>query len=317
MIETTDLTKRFGDTTALAGIDLVVEAGSVHGFVGPNGAGKTTAMQLLVGLLSPTDGTATIGGEPAGSRAAKELIGYSPQELALRESMTGREYLEYMGKAAGMDRSAVRERAAELLEWLDLAAAADQRVGSYSGGMKRRLSLAQAMIHDPELLILDEPTTGLDPAGRQQVMDALRALPEAGMTVFVSSHVLSELEQYVGTVTILRDGEIVVTDSVDAVQRAYGGQALAVETGDDEAVAELLADVEVARSVDREADRLVVVTDDPDELRQQLQALLVEHDIQLRAMSEAGTLQEAFADIVAGEDPEQVDGEEEREEVEK
>ena len=298
MIETTNLTKHFGETVAVDGIDLTVEEGSVHGFVGPNGAGKTTAMQLLVGLLSPTDGEATIGGEPAGSKAAKELLGYSPQELALRESMTGRGYLEYMGRAAGMDKSDVRERADELLSWLDLKEAAGRRVGSYSGGMQRRLSLAQAMIHEPELLILDEPTAGLDPSGRQKIMDALRELPEQGMTVFVSSHVLAELEQYVGKVTILRDGEVVITDTIDAVQQAYGGQALAVETDDDERVGELLADIEVARNIEIEDGRLLVMTDDADQLRERLQGLLVEHDISLRSMSEAGTLQEAFADIL-------------------
>jgi len=298
MIETSNLTKRFGETVAVDGIDLIVEKGSVHGFVGPNGAGKTTAMQLIVGLLSPSEGEAIIGGEPAGSKAAKELLGYSPQELALRESMTGRGYLEYMGRAAGMSKSDVRERADELLAWLDLEEAAGRRVGSYSGGMQRRLSLAQAMIHEPELLILDEPTAGLDPSGRQKIMDALRELPEQGMTVFVSSHVLAELEQYVGKVTILRDGEVVITDTIDAVQQAYGGQALAVETDDDERVAELLADVKVARNVEREDGRLLVMTDDADELRNRLQGLLVEHDISLRSMSEAGTLQEAFADIL-------------------
>ncbi|MCU4718890.1 hypothetical protein [Halapricum hydrolyticum] len=154
------------------------------------------------------------------------------------------------------------------------------------------------MIHDPDLLILDEPTTRLDPSGRQKIIDALVELPEEGMTVFVSSHVLAELEQYVGKVTILRDGEVVITDTIDAVQQAYGGQALAVETDDDERVAELLTDVDVARNVELQDGRLLVMTDDADDLRQQLQALLVEHDISLRSMSEAGTLQEAFADIL-------------------
>jgi ABC-2 type transport system ATP-binding protein len=298
MIEARDLTKRFGETTAVDGIDLVVEEGSVHGFVGPNGAGKTTTMQMMVGLLEPTAGDVTIAGEPAGTTAANERLGYSPQELPLHESMTGRRYLEYMGRAAGMDRGEAGDRATELLAWLDLEDAATQRIDEYSGGMKRRISLAQAMIHDPELLILDEPTTGLDPTGRQQIMDALRDLPEEGITVFVSSHVLSELEQYVGTVTVLRDGEIVTTDSIEGIQRAYGGTALAIETDDDDAVVELLSDVEAARNVELEADRLVVMTDDPDELRTQLQALLVEHDISLQSMSEAGTLQETFADIV-------------------
>lgn len=301
MIDARNLTKRFGETTAVDGIDLVVEEGSVHGFVGPNGAGKTTTMQLLVGLLEPTDGAVTIAGEPPGSKAANERLGYSPQELPLHESMTGRRYLEYMGRAAGMDRNAVRDRAAELLEWLDLTDAATQRIGEYSGGMKRRISLAQAMIHEPDLLILDEPTTGLDPSGRQQIMDALRDLPDEGITVFVSSHVLSELEQYVGTVTILRKGEIVTTDSIEGIQRAYGGEALAVATDDDQTVAELLAEIDIVRTVDREDERLVVMTDDADELRERLQTMLVEHDISLRSMSEAGTLQETFADIVAEE----------------
>jgi ABC-2 type transport system ATP-binding protein len=308
MIDATNLTKEYGETTAVDRLDLHVEAGSVHGFVGPNGAGKTTTMQMIVGLLSPSEGSVTIDGEPAGSIAAKRKIGYSPQELSLYESMTGREYLRYMGRVSGMSRGDAVDRTEELLEWLDLTDAADKAAGGYSGGMKRRLSIAQAMIHEPDLLVLDEPTTGLDPSGRQKIMDALESLPEDGMTVFVSSHVLAELEQYIEAVTILRDGELVVTDSIDAVQETYGGEAFAVETDDDERVATLLSDHDLVRSVEHEDDRLLVMTDEPDEFRQQLQQLLVDEGISLMALTEEGTLQEAFADIMAGEGRADSDG---------
>ena len=310
MIAASNLTKTYGETTAVGGLDLDVEEGSVHGFVGPNGAGKTTTMQMIVGLISPSEGSVTIDGEPAGSVAAKSKIGYSPQELSLYDSMTGWEYLRHMGQVAGMSRSEVNERAEELLEWLSLTDAADQEAGGYSGGMKRRLSIAQARIHEPELLILDEPTTGLDPAGRQTIMDALESLPEEGITVFVSSHVLAELEQYIDTVTILRDGELVVTDSIDSVQDTYGGEAFAVDTDNNAAVAELLADHDLVRSVEREDGELLVMTDQPDEFRQALQQSLVDEGISLLSLTEEGTLQEAFTDIIDGDgDAEAIDEE--------
>jgi ABC-2 type transport system ATP-binding protein len=299
VIETRNLRKTYGDTVALEGIDLEVERGTVHGLVGPNGAGKTTAMQLIVGLLSPTEGEAFVGSEPAGSIDAKKHIGYSPQNLALYDSMTGRQYLEHMGRVTGMSKSSVRERSAELLEWLDMTDAASRRVGEYSGGMRQRIGLAQAMIHEPEVLILDEPTTGLDPTGRQQVMDALQELPAEGITVFVSSHILAELEQYIDTVTILRDGQLVLTDSIDAVQSAYGGEAFAVETDADDRVKALLAGTDLVQAVEQESDRLVVMTDPPDEFRQELQQMLLDEGIALRSLTAEGTLQEAFADIVA------------------
>ncbi len=216
-IETTDLTKQFGDLTAVDGINLSVEQGRIHGFVGQNGAGKTTTIQMLVGLLSPTAGSATICGEPAGSLAAKKRIGYSPQEPQFYSTMTGYDYLRYMGKTAGMGGDAA-DRAKELLEWLDLDDAAHKKIGGYSGGMKRRLSMAQAVIHDPDVLILDEPTATLDPEGRKEIIDALQDMTDEGMTVFVSSHVLDELEKFIEYVTILHEGTLVESGPLDAIQ---------------------------------------------------------------------------------------------------
>lgn len=303
MIETHNLTKHFGDVVAVDSVDLEVERGTVHGLVGPNGSGKTTAMQLIIGLLQPTEGEAYVDGEPAGSMAAKERIGYSPQEVAMYDSMTGRRYLEYMGRAAGMSRGDARERTDELIEWLELTEAADRQTGTYSGGMQRRLSLAQAMIHDPDVLFLDEPTTGLDPTGRQRIMDTLEELADEGLTVFVSSHVLSELEQYIEMVSILQDGQLVLTDSISAVQEAYGGQAFAVQTSDDERVATILSETELVHSAEVTDGRVVVTTDEPDQFREQLQQMLVDEGISLRSLTEEGTLQEAFTDIVTGGGP--------------
>lgn len=298
MIETTNLTKEFGDVTAVDGIDLEVATGQIHGFVGPNGAGKTTAMQMLVGLLTPTEGSATIDGEPAGSMAAREVLGYSPQEPAFYDSMTGRRYLEYMANVAGMGSSAARERTDEMLAWLDLEDAADKPIGGYSGGMKRRLSLGQAMIHDPELLILDEPTAGLDPSGRRTIIESLQRLTAEGMTVFVSSHVLAELEQFIETVTILVDGEIVETASLDAIKDRYGGEAFAVDTADNEAVVDLLAAQSWVTTARIDDGTVTVMTDQPEAFKRKLQQLLAEEGIVLESMQQEGGLEDAFADII-------------------
>lgn len=298
MIETTNLTKEFGDVTAVDSIDLEVERGQIHGFVGPNGAGKTTAMQLLVGLLTPTEGTATIDGEPAGSIAAREKIGYAPQEPAFYESMTGQRYLVFMGNAAGMETARARERAAEMLSWLELEDAANQKIAGYSGGMKRRLSLGQAMIHDPELLILDEPTAALDPSGRRTIIESLQQLTDEGKTVFVSSHVLAELEQFIEHVTILVDGELVETGSLEAIRDQYGGQAFVVETSDDETVLELVADEPWVNTARIEDGAVLVVTDQPDQFKRELQERLAKHGIVLESMQQEGGLEDAFEAII-------------------
>jgi ABC-2 type transport system ATP-binding protein len=298
MIQTTNLTKRYGDLTAVDGIDIEVESGSIHGFIGPNGAGKTTTMKMLVGLISPTEGEVLIDGAPAGSLAAKETIGYAPQDPAFYESMTGREYLEYMGKTAGMGAQ-VHDRATELFSWLDLQDAAEQRVSGYSGGMKRRLSLAQAMIHEPDLLILDEPTAALDPSGRMAIIESLTDLTEEGMTVFVSSHVLAELEQFIDMVTILNDGEVVETGPIEKIQGSYGGQSFAVETADNDRLVTLLADRHWVSNVRHASDGSVtVVTDDPEEFKTQLQQLLADEGLVLESLQATGGLEDAFADAI-------------------
>jgi ABC-2 type transport system ATP-binding protein len=302
IIDATNLTKHYGDVKAVRGIDLTVEEGSIHGFVGPNGAGKSTTMGMLVGVVTPTVGEAFIGGEPAGSHAALEKIGYAPQEPVFYESMTGRAYLRYVGRIAGVDGS-VTERVDRLLEWLDLVDAADQPIGGYSGGMERRLGLAQAMVHDPDLLILDEPTAELDPQGRAAIIDALENLTDEGKTVFVSSHVLAELEQFVEAVTVIDDGRVVTSGPLEEI-RSGVEETYLVDSTDDDRLGDLLAERGPVERVEarEEEDGLVVWADDRDAFAAELPTVLSDAGIGLRSLRGGNGLEEAFLEMIGEEE---------------
>jgi len=298
MIETSGLTKEYGDVTAVEDVDLTVEEGDIHGFVGHNGAGKSTTMQMLVGLVTPTRGEASIGGEPAGTLAATKQIGYAPQDPEFYESMTGRDYLIYMSKLSAVGGSA-RDRADELLEWLDLTDAAEQAVGGYSGGMLRKLAVGQAMLADPDLLILDEPTAALDPEGRAMIIDALENLTDEGTTIFVSSHVLTELEQFIDTVTFLKNGQVVASGPLEEVLSSTAVEQYVVDASDNDLLADLLADHDSVDSVDRGEDGgLVVTTDDPAAFAVALPQVLSETNLGLYSMGREGGLEERFLDIL-------------------
>jgi ABC-2 type transport system ATP-binding protein len=296
MIETTNLTKRYGDVTAVDGVDLTVEEGSIHGFVGHNGAGKSTTMQMLVGLVSPTEGAASIDGEPAGTLSAKRKLGYAPQEPRFYESMSGRDYLVYMGKLGDAEGS-VRDRADELLDRFDLTAAADQSIAGYSGGMQRKLSLAQALLDDPELLILDEPTAELDPEGRASIIGFLEELTGEGVTAFVSSHVLAELEQFIDTVTVLQEGRVARSGTIEEVTMASGTATFEVASSDDGRLRDLLADHAAVERVAVEDGHLVVTTDEPDAFTTELTGVAAEADIGIRSLDRASGLAETFMEI--------------------
>lgn len=300
MIETTNLTKHYGDLKAVRGIDLTVERGSIHGFVGPNGAGKSTTMGMLVGTITPTVGEATIGGKPAGSQAALEKVGFAPQDPVFYESMSARQYLRYMGTVAGVDGS-VTDRVEELLEWLELSEAADQSIEGYSGGMLRRLSLAQAMVHDPEVLILDEPTAELDPQGRSAIIEALQRLTDEGKTVFVSSHILAELEQFIETVSVIKDGQLVMTGPLSEVQASVETTFI-VESTDDDALEGLLAEQPSVSRTEREQGELAVWTSDPAAFSSALPAVCAEAGLGLRSLQRGGDLEDAFLEMVGEEE---------------
>jgi ABC-2 type transport system ATP-binding protein len=224
-IEVTGLQREFrGGFRAVDGIDLHVAPGEVYGFLGPNGAGKTTTVRMLVTLLKPTGGRALIAGhdvatEPA---AVRRRIGVALQEAALDLLMTGTEMMELQATLHGIPRKKVADRAADLIERVGLTAAAERRVGTYSGGMRRRLDLAMALIHAPEVLFLDEPTTGLDPTSRATLWDEVRRLRDEGTAVFLTTQYLEEADQLADRVGIIDHGTIVAEGTPATLKAEVG-----------------------------------------------------------------------------------------------
>jgi ABC-2 type transport system ATP-binding protein len=196
---------------AITDVTLKVEPGEIFGLLGPNGSGKTTTLKVLMGLIRPSGGTAELLGAPVGDRAAKRRLGYLPESPYFYDYLTGRELLIFMAKLFGMSRARARQRADELLAQVGLADAADLALRRYSKGMLQRVGLAQALVNDPELVILDEPMSGLDPLGRKDVRELIASLRRAGKTVLLSSHILSDVELLADRVAILVKGRTVDT----------------------------------------------------------------------------------------------------------
>jgi ABC-2 type transport system ATP-binding protein len=201
----------------LSQLDLTVHEGEIFGYLGPNGAGKTTTLKLLTGLLRPTSGEARILGRPPGDVRAKEQIGFLPEQPSFYEYLTGRELLSFYGQLLGLDRSIRRERIESLVLQLRIESALDLQLRKYSKGMVQRLGLAQALLNDPRLVLLDEPMSGLDPIGRREVRDLLLRLKSEGRTVFFSSHIIPDVEMVCDRVGILVGGRLVAQGPIDEI----------------------------------------------------------------------------------------------------
>lgn len=213
-INAENLTKRFGSETAVEGLDLAVEPGTVYGFLGPNGAGKTTTMRMLTSLTKPTDGEAWIDGNPITDRnAIRASVGYLPEEPPVFDELTGREQLEYFGRLRDLPSEKLEERIDDWLDRFDLVDDADKRIEDYSKGMRQKIGLIQALIHQPEVVFLDEPTSGLDPRAARTVLDVIAELTDEGHTVFLSTHILSVVEELADVVGVLYQGELVTEGS--------------------------------------------------------------------------------------------------------
>lgn len=208
-IETHGLRKAYGEKVAVHDVTIAVPQGEVFGFLGPNGAGKSTTMKMLLGLAFPTSGAARLLGEPLGSIAAKRRIGFLPEQFRFHEWLRGVEFLDFHGELCGVPRAERRRRIPELLELVGLAGRGNDRLRGYSKGMLQRIGLAQALLNDPALVFLDEPTSALDPIGRREVRDIIRVLKGRGMTVFLNSHILSEVESVCDRVAIIDRGRVV------------------------------------------------------------------------------------------------------------
>ena len=218
------LERSFDEVFAVQGVDLEVEEGEIYGFLGPNGAGKTTTVRMLTTLLLPTGGRATVAGHDVvkQARAVRASIGVALQEAALDPLMTGRELIRLQATLQGLPGAEGKRRADDLLERVDLSAAADRRVGTYSGGMQRRLDLAAALVHEPRVLFLDEPTTGLDPVSRKTIWEEVQALNDEGTTVFLTTQYLEEADHLADNVAIIDRGRIVAEGTPDSLKSEVG-----------------------------------------------------------------------------------------------
>jgi ABC-2 type transport system ATP-binding protein len=257
------VTKRFGDVTAVDGLDLSVAEGEVFGFLGPNGAGKSTTINMLLDFVRPTSGEVRVLGRDAQSEsvAVRQRTGVLPEGFDVYTRLTGRTHVEFAMESKGVDGDPD-----ELLARVGIADAADRTAGGYSKGMRQRLALAMALVGRPQLLILDEPSSGLDPSGAKEMREIVRAEADRGATVFFSSHVLGQVEAVCDRVGIMREGSLVAEDSMDALRDAVGGgERLVVSVAGDAAAVDLAAVRAVAGVSSVEAvDGEVVVSCDAD-----------------------------------------------------
>jgi len=220
MIESDGLSKEYDSHAAVDHLDLSIEAGAIYGFLGPNGAGKTTTIEMLTTLLPPTDGHATVAGHSISDReAVKPHIGYLPAEPPVYDAYSGREQLEYVGRLRGLDAEEASAQADSLLARVGLLDSADRRIDTYSTGMRQKVGLLQTMLHDPAVIFLDEPTTGLDPRAAREVVDLITELSDDGTTVFLSTHILPVVDEIADRIGVLHEGSLVAEGSPESLKR--------------------------------------------------------------------------------------------------
>jgi ABC-2 type transport system ATP-binding protein len=263
-ISVTGLVRRFDDLAAVDGLDLEVEAGEIYGFLGPNAAGKTTTVRMLCTLLAPSGGRAVVAGfdvdtEPERVRLR---IGVALQDVALDGKQTGVELLRLQGRLYGLNRRDVEQRVDELSTMIDIGDALGRQIGTYSGGMKRRLDLAAALVHNPDVLFLDEPTTGLDPISRARVWQEVRQLNERlGMTIFLTTQYLEEADELADRVGILNRGQLVAEGTPTELKRKVGDDLIVARVdGDRDAARRAVARVDGVSAVDLHGDEIAIST---------------------------------------------------------
>ncbi|MBA2599040.1 MAG: ATP-binding cassette domain-containing protein [Chloroflexia bacterium] len=264
-IDATGLERRFGDFVAVDGVDLAVQRGEIYGFLGPNGAGKSTTSRMLCTLTSLSGGRATVAGFDIARQPGQVRlrIGAALQSAALDDQQTGTELLRQQGRYYGLTRAEIDRRIDDLRGLVDIGVALDERIKTYSGGMKRRVDLAAALIHNPEVLFLDEPTTGLDPASRAKVWDEVQRLnTELGMTIFLTTQYLEEADALAGRVGIIDRGKIIAEGTPAELKRSIGADVITVRVNDVARAEPVIAAIPGIDGVEVRGDELLAATAD-------------------------------------------------------
>ena len=314
-IEARGLTKRFGSILALDRLDLAVPRGSIFGLLGPNGAGKTTTIRILAGLARPTSGSASVAGVPVGlgQPELRRRLGYLDQDPRFYSWMKGRELLELVGRLHGLGGAELRTRVAGMLERTGLASAAERRIGGYSGGMRQRLGIAQALVHAPELLILDEPVSSLDPEGRRDLLELVAGLRGEATVVF-STHVLADVERICDRVAILDRGRRVTEGPLEELLAAHARPIYNLDPAprQDAAVAALLDRLRAApwtTDVTAAPGGIRVTVADPDAAAGAILPLVVACGVVLESFERARpTLEDVFLELVGNVPADELDG---------
>jgi ABC-2 type transport system ATP-binding protein len=297
-IETQNLSKHFGDKIAVEDLSLNVEQGEVFGFLGPNGAGKTTSIKMLLGLVLPTAGTANLLGKPIGDPSARAKVGFLPEHFRFHEWLTATEFLHLHANLYGMSRTDAKSRVPQLLELVGMTAAAHRKIQTFSKGMQQRVGLAQALLNRPQLVILDEPTSGLDPVGRRMVRDIIQQVKGEGTTVFLNSHLLSEIEVTCDRVAFIRQGKVIRVSDLNSLSEGELTVSVRVRHLSEEAYAGL---TEYGRDIRRDGDHFTITLNGESDLPR-LSHYLIGNGADLYALKPNRlSLEELFIQIVGTE----------------
>jgi ABC-2 type transport system ATP-binding protein len=301
-IRTEGLVRQFNGSNAVDDVNLEIPRGEIYGFLGPNGAGKSTTVRVLCTLLTPTSGNASVAGFDVESQPGdvRLRIGVALQDAALDPKQTGRELLRLQGLLYGLPKSEMPKRVEELGELIDLSDALDRPIATYSGGMKRRLDLAAALVHNPEILFLDEPTTGLDPASRTSVWGEVRRLnDELGMTIFLTTQYLEEADELCGRVGIIDHGRIVAEGKPDDLKRAVGADVIIARVDSDAApLRSVIEALDGVQSVEAHGNELVIATDNGSAAISPVAVALNNCDVTVRDLTlRTPTLDDVFLEL--------------------
>jgi len=304
IIETKDLTKRYGSLVAVDELDLKVKADTVHGFLGPNGAGKTTTLKILVGLLRPDGGSVNVLGQELGwdKPDVRSRIGYMPELPKLPKHLKGTELLDVYGRMYGMTKEAREKQIPELLDMVGLKERGNDLIGKYSKGMQQRLGMAQALLNEPELVILDEPGLGLDPVGMVEVRETMKEIAKEGVTVFLSSHLLHEVEQICSHVTIINKGVAVASGTLKQISaKVKGPVTIEAEVNKlSKAVIKKVKELPFVTEASREGKKLLVEIKTRDDVRSQVsEAITAGGGIVISMNLRGESLEDVFMDLLA------------------
>ena len=287
-------------TIAVDHIDLEIEPG-IHGFLGPNGAGKTSTVNMLIGVSSITEGEALVRGRRAGSIMVRREIGFLPQDPVFYRNMSAQEYLLYAARLYGLNKTDAKKKTKELLEYFELSEEKGKPISKLSGGMKQKVGLASILIHDPKLLILDEPTTNLDPLGRKKIIDYVRSLGK-DKSIFVSSHILSEIEQMCDKVTIIDKGKILLTDTIENIKKLYSNaqNLFILDTNSNNLILDELQKNEgvLKAWISEEDNKIHIIHKQKEKLQELISKLIIQNDIIIKNFYEPeSSLQDIFIDL--------------------